>query len=77
MSRKVCAILAVDRSEYRRKVREIRRRSSEDDVGPACVFIRSKETLDKIDEDEVITCERFWSRDDAVEIAQAANNGLN
>lgn len=71
MSRLVCAILAYDRSEYREKTRQIREQSQKD---VACLFVRSPETLQGVGVDRVITCDRFWSREDAIEIAKMVND---
>jgi len=70
----VCAILAYDRTEYREKVREIRERSQEK---VACVYVRSPRTLRGVSVDQVITCERFWDRDDAIEIAKLVNDKVD
>jgi hypothetical protein len=73
VNRTVYVILAYDRREYREKVRELR---NADDVKAACVYPDSPEKLRGLDVDKVITCDGFWQRDDAVEIAQVANNRL-
>jgi len=73
MNRTVYVILAYNRHEYRDKVRELR---ESDDVKAACVYPDSPEKLRGLDVDKVITCDGFWQRDDAVEIAKIAQSRL-
>jgi hypothetical protein len=75
MSERRCVIivLAYDHKQYHRKANELREESSEP---VASVFANSPERLRGFEADKVITCDGFWERDDAIEIAQIANRRL-
>jgi hypothetical protein len=73
MNRDVYIVLAYDHAQYRRKVREHREAT---DGTAAYVFGNSPRRLKGIEADDVLRCEGFWQRDDAVKIAQVANNRL-
>ena len=72
-NRMVIIVLAYDYKQYRRKANELREESPEP---VASVFANSPERLRGIEADKVITCDGFWERDDAIEIAQIANRRL-
>jgi len=72
-NRRVIIVLAYDHKEYRRKVSELRD-SREESV--ATVFANSPGRLRGIEADEIVRCDGFWKRDDAVDIAKIAQNRL-
>jgi len=71
--RRVIIVLAYDHEQYRRKAKELREESPKP---IASVFANSPDRLRGIEADDVLRCEGFWQRDDAVKIAQVANNRL-
>lgn len=71
--RKVVLILAFDHRQYREKARDLRERT---DTPVACVYGDTPERMRGIDADKVITCDGFWERDDAIELAQQAQTRL-
>lgn len=73
MERDVYIVLAYDHEQYRRKVREHREAT---DGTAAYVFGDSVRRMKGIEADDVLRCEGFWKRDDAVELAQTANDRL-
>lgn len=73
MERSVVIVLAYDHREYRQKVREIRERS---DQKIAFVFGNSVDRMRSLQADKVITCDGFWERQDAIDLAQKANSRL-
>jgi len=71
--RRVIIVLAYDHEQYRRKANELREESPEP---VASVFANSPDRLRGIEADDTVTCDGFWQRDDAVEIAKIAQSRL-
>jgi len=72
-NRRVIIVLAYDHKQYRRKASELRENSNEP---VASVFGNSPERLRGIEADKVVTCDGFWERDDAIDIARIAQRRL-